>query len=424
MPEPRRRPKDRKAQIASIAAEAFSEQGYHAVSMDDIANRVGVSAAALYRHSPSKYDMFRTAVLALSQQLVNATALSDDPTVTDQDATDQDATDQDAVQTFDRLISALVDTALANRTRGGVYRWGGRYLVDDDLATLASHVRLVNTRLQEPIRILRPQLGSQQRWTLSVGVLAAIGSIVEHRAALSAARVHRLFGGMARALLWSPVPVDPGHQPVPAAPENRTTAGRFEAVLREAMRLFLKDGYRQTTLDDIARAVGMPISGIYRYFPGKADILTALFRRAADRLSADTAVILATHSDPAAALQRLIHSYVLRSLEYPGIDSLYFTERPNLSPTDAVLLRNMQRGTIDTWVGALTAAIPDLSGRDARFMVLAAFAVAVDVGALARHRPDTTAGGDAATEAFMAAVLSADADALLSKGPGSALPFR
>ena len=46
-------PKDRKAQIASIAAEAFSEQGYHAVSMDDIANRVGVSLP-LYRHSPSK----------------------------------------------------------------------------------------------------------------------------------------------------------------------------------------------------------------------------------------------------------------------------------------------------------------------------------------------------------------------------------
>lgn len=413
MAEPRRRPKDRKAQIASIAAEAFSEQGYHAVSMDDIANRVGVSAAALYRHSPSKYDMFRTAVLALSQQLVDATALSDDPPVTD----------QDAVQTYDRLVSALVDAALANRTRGGVYRWGGRYLVDEDLATLTSHVRLVNTRLQEPIRILRPELGSQQRWTLSIGVLATIGSIVEHRATLSAGRVHRLFGGMARALLWAPVSVDPVHSPAPPATGNRPTAGRFEAVLREAMRLFLRDGYRQTTLDDIARAVGMPTSGIYRYFPGKADILTALFRRAADRLSADTAVILAAHADPAGALEELIHSYVLRSLEYPGIDSLYFTERPSLSPTDSVLLRNMQRGTIDTWVGVLTAVRPDLSGRDARFMVQAAFAVAVDVGALARH-PDTTAGVSAAMETLMAAVLSADTDALLSKGPESALPFR
>ena len=97
MAEPRRRPKDRKAQIASVAAEAFSEQGYHAVSMDDIAHRVGVSAAALYRHSPSKYDLFRTAVLALSQQLVDATALPGEPA----------ATEDEAAQTYDRLISGI-----------------------------------------------------------------------------------------------------------------------------------------------------------------------------------------------------------------------------------------------------------------------------------------------------------------------------
>ena len=102
MAEPRRRPKDRKAQIASVAAEAFSEQGYHAVSMDDIAHRVGVSAAALYRHSPSKYDLFRTAVLALSQQLVDATALPGEPA----------ATEDEAAQTYDRLISALEERGL------------------------------------------------------------------------------------------------------------------------------------------------------------------------------------------------------------------------------------------------------------------------------------------------------------------------
>ena len=35
--EIRRRPKDRKAQIARAAAEAFSELGYHGVSMEAIA---------------------------------------------------------------------------------------------------------------------------------------------------------------------------------------------------------------------------------------------------------------------------------------------------------------------------------------------------------------------------------------------------
>src|SRR5574337_1000953 len=73
-----RRPKDRKAQITRAAAVAFSAEGYHAASMDAIAAKVGISAPALYRHYPSKYDMFAAAVLALGQQLVDCTDFADD----------------------------------------------------------------------------------------------------------------------------------------------------------------------------------------------------------------------------------------------------------------------------------------------------------------------------------------------------------
>jgi AcrR family transcriptional regulator len=48
--ERRRRPKDRKTQIVRVSAEAFSELGYHGVSMEEIAGRVGVKATSLYRH--------------------------------------------------------------------------------------------------------------------------------------------------------------------------------------------------------------------------------------------------------------------------------------------------------------------------------------------------------------------------------------
>jgi AcrR family transcriptional regulator len=50
----RRRPKDRKAQIARASAEGFSTLGFHGVSMEAIASRVGISAAALYRHYTGK----------------------------------------------------------------------------------------------------------------------------------------------------------------------------------------------------------------------------------------------------------------------------------------------------------------------------------------------------------------------------------
>ena len=39
------------------------------------------------------------------------------------------------------------------------------------------------------------------------------------------------------------------------------------------MVLFNAKGYSETSMAEIASAVGIPVSGIYRYFPGKCDIL-------------------------------------------------------------------------------------------------------------------------------------------------------
>src|SRR5437868_15077548 len=41
----RRRPKNRRAQIAATSAAAFGSLGYHGVSMEDIAARLGISSA-------------------------------------------------------------------------------------------------------------------------------------------------------------------------------------------------------------------------------------------------------------------------------------------------------------------------------------------------------------------------------------------
>ena len=79
---------------------------------------------------------------------------------------------------------------------------------------------------------------------------------------------------------------------------------KYEALLNESMRLFNLKGYRDTSMEDIAAAVGMPASGIYRYFSGKSDILAAAFRRAADRLSADLSTIVSTVPDREEALDR------------------------------------------------------------------------------------------------------------------------
>jgi AcrR family transcriptional regulator len=368
--ERRRRPKDRKAQIARVSAEAFSELGYHGLSMEDIAGRVGVTAASLYRHYAGKYDLFRAAVLGLGQQLVDGTAFAED---------------HDAVpeQAWDRVVAALVDVTLKNRASGGLYRWEGRYLDSDDQAVLNDQIKLVNRRLQRPLRMLRPGLDSRQRWTLSSSVLSVIGSITDHNAHLAPDRIHAVLTGIARDVRDTDLPRRPESRVrTPVRVTVGADAGEYEQILHAAMLLFNERGYRDTGMEDIAAAVDISTTTIYRFFAGKAAILAAAYRRAADRVSGDLVSIIAASEDARDTVDQLIDAYVRRSFANPELAYVYYAERVNVPAEDQLALHNIQRATVDAWARQVAAVRPDMSAEEARFAVHAGFALVVDLGRL------------------------------------------
>jgi AcrR family transcriptional regulator len=392
----RRRPKDRKAQIARAAAEAFSANGYHAVGMEAIAAKVGISAAALYRHYSGKYDLFRAAVLALGQQLV--------------DRTDGLETD-DPAATLDLLVDALIDLTLNNRAAGGLYCWQARYLRAEDQSVLAGQLRLVNRRIQQPLIAIRPSLTSAQRWTLSASVLSVIGSIVDHGSALPAAEIRALLAEAASAILTAelPGPGDAFAHPV-AWRIFAQDAGAYEALLHASMVLFTDRGYSETSMAQIASAASIPVSGIYRYFSGKCEILATGLRRAADRVSAHLSPILGAFTEPRQALTVLMDAYVATSFANPELAAVYYTERFNLTAADQTLLRNVQRSTIDSWVRLLTAARPSVTPMQARFLVHAAMALVIDLGRMANYANlgDESAHAQACVRKLMQITLFGD----------------
>lgn len=375
--EIKRRPKDRKAQIARAAADAFSERGYHAVSMENIAARVGISATALYRHSQGKYDLFRDAVLGLGQHLVDATAFADDV-----------PSDADPEQALLALTNALIETAILNRTAGGLYRWEGRYLNNEDQQELAEQLKLVNRRLQRPLTKLRPKLTTRQRWMLSAATLSVIGSITDHRSRLANGEIRATLGDITHAVLSAELPTRrAGSSDATGTPAPTGAAGTYELLLHESMHLFNERGYRETSMEDVAAAVGIPVAGIYQYFPSKADMLAVSYRRAADQLSGDLSTIVARNSDPEQALAQLIDAYVDRFFANPELAHVYYTERQNLPDADAVLLYNIQRSTVESWARLAVAARRELTLGRARYAVHAAFALAVDIGRLVYSDP-------------------------------------
>ncbi len=375
----RRRPKDRKAQITRAAAEAFSAQGYHATSMEAIAGRVGISAPALYRHYPSKYDMFAVVVGALGQQLVDCTAFLDELSEAE--------LHRDAAAVLDRIVDELISTALRNRQAGGLYRWQGRYLQPDDQARLMAHMRTVNTRVQRPIGVLRPGLNSVERWTLSVSVLSIAGSVLGHRLQLPDDEVRPLLIEAARSLVATRLP-QPGEVGV-----NRPSvwriftpdAGPYEALLHAAILLFGKKGYAETSVTEIADAVGVPASGVYRYFSSKSDILTTGLQRAVDRIAGEMAAIAGVFAEPREALTRLIEAYAATLFANPELAAVYDTERVNLASAERELLRDSERAFIDTWAKPLMAVRPNLELVHARFLVHALAALVDDLGRLSRE---------------------------------------
>jgi AcrR family transcriptional regulator len=385
----RRRPKDRKEQIARASAEAFSAHGYHAVSMETIAAKVGISATALYRHYNGKYHLFRGAVLGLSQLLVDCTDLKSEPVPNPESG---------PAATLDRLIDAVLDVTLDNRESGGLYRWQARYLRAEDQTTLADQLKGVNRRIQQPLIAIRPNLISSQRWMLSAGVLSVIGSMVDHSARLPADEIRALLAEAVSAVLAAEFP-EPGEvSPRPAAWRIfAEDAGAYEALLQASMVLFKDRGYSETSMAQIASAAGVPVSGIYRYFSGKCEILATGLRRAADRASGQLSPLVGALTEPRQALTVLIDAYVATSFANPELAAVYYTERMNLTPADQMLLHNVQRSTIDSWVRLLTGARPSLTPMQARFLVHAAMALVVDLGRM--ESPEKSAAESAYTQA-------------------------
>ncbi|WP_162795487.1 TetR/AcrR family transcriptional regulator [Nonomuraea lactucae] len=83
---------------------------------------------------------------------------------------------------------------------------------------------------------------------------------------------------------------------------RRTQAERTRATTGElietARRLFGRDGYAATSIDDIARESGLTKGAVYHHFSGKADVFRAVFVRQEERLAEVIAAAAAGAGDP------------------------------------------------------------------------------------------------------------------------------
>jgi mycofactocin system transcriptional regulator len=113
---------------------------------------------------------------------------------------------------------------------------------------------------------------------------------------------------------------------------GRPPSTSHETVGRVALELFAEHGFEETTVDDIARALGVGRRTVFRYFASKNDIVWGDFDRVLDRLRVD----LDSHGDEVPVVDAVAAAAV-SSNRYPDEQLPALRERMILITTVSAL---------------------------------------------------------------------------------------
>ncbi len=108
---------------------------------------------------------------------------------------------------------------------------------------------------------------------------------------------------------------------VPSRREERQS-DRRQFIIAVACRSFLQDGYARTTMSGIAATLGGSKSTLWRYFPSKEELFTAVLDQATSEYHKRLCLILDPSEDVATAVERFCFNF-LKTVTSADALSLY-----------------------------------------------------------------------------------------------------
>jgi AcrR family transcriptional regulator len=342
--EVRRRPPDRRAHILAAAARRFWIEGYHQVSMADIAADVGIGASALYRHFRGKQELLLTVLDVQLSRMEELTGREPDP------------------------VAALATVGLEHREFGVLWEREAGHLPADARRGLRHRLRALAARVAAGIT--EPKTADLRSWA----VLSVLESPSHHHTDLDRGRFAAVLRAAAHAVVTAELP-DDDTVLAPAAGSGLRPASRREALLGVASHLFAHRGYPSVGLDDIGAAAGIAGPSVYNHFASKADVLAAALSRGNEALWLGLHRCLARSDTPAQALPRLVAHYTEFTAEDPDAVAVLVSEVIHLPADRREEYRRVQRDYVAEWVALLRQARPDLDEPEARVRTHAALSL-------------------------------------------------
>lgn len=364
MEKVRTRPADRRQRIIATATDLFATRGYDHVAMSDIAAAVGIVPSALYRHFPGRQDLMREVILS---GLEPARRLVDENRGSD----------------IDRMVREFVELTDAQRALGVLWRRESRHLDGSDRERLRHEIHAVGDHVAEAALAARPDLSPDAAEVLAWCTLGVMFSASGPHLELQRPNNPELLTALCVGILNSTVEICP--------PPDRSTVQlapftRRELVLREAVRLFAREGYTHVGIEDIGASVGIAGPSIYNHFASKGEILQTALTRTSAHLRLGVAGAYAEASSASDALDLIMRVYLSFGLRHPDLVTLLVTEVGHLDESPRAEVIDTVRDLVDEMANLLQADHPTVNRTDATVRVYATLTMISDVARTATLR--------------------------------------
>ena len=139
--------------------------------------------------------------------------------------------------------------------------------------------------------------------------------------------------------------------PYPGGVSDRDA--RREEILALASGMFARSGFHGVSMDELGAALGVSGPALYRYFPGKEAILSAMLVDISERLLAGGRERALSARGARETLESLVEFHVDFALDQPDLIAVQSRDLDAVPDADRRLVRRLQAQYVDLWVDAL-----------------------------------------------------------------------
>jgi len=137
-----------------------------------------------------------------------------------------------------------------------------------------------------------------------------------------------------------------------------------QAILDRAGRLFARQGYSATSMNQVAQACGLSKATLYHYYRDKYSLLVSIADEHVSRLQALVDDIAPQDLTPRACLEQLIHRIMAEYADARHAHRVLTEDVRFLQPEDQARVLDKERQVVAGVARAVTALRPELAATD------------------------------------------------------------